>query len=305
MLIDRRKGWGLAALGMLLVSTDSYFVRLSELNGWNVTFLVACLSLPVQLIAQRVIEGGKPLAAFRQHRRGLLIVGTLSAVSQVSFISAVTKTSVSNVVVIVAAAPVIAAIVGRIMLGERTSRQVWVAILITIAGVLIVVSGSVGESNLTGDFFALIAIVCFSINMNVWRRYSDMSRFVGLALAAMIAIVITVWFIDNPFGHDSRAYFSVACMGLLFNPMGRIAHTSAPRFAPAAEIALFMPVETLAATAWAWIAFNEKPVTATFIGGGIVIFGMMVGTLGRASAPSGPGRETVSYDEVTLGTGPA
>ena len=127
----------------------------------------------------------------------------------------------------------------------------------------------------------------------------------ALALAAMIAIVITGWFIDNPFGHDSRAYFSVACMGLLFNPMGRIAHTSAPRFAPAAEIALFMPVETLAATAWAWIAFNEKPVTATFIGGGIVIFGMMVGTLGRASAPSDPGRETVSYDEVTLGTGPA
>lgn len=305
MLIDRRKGWGLAALGMLLVSTDSYFIRLSELNGWNVAFLVGCLSFPVQLVAQRVVEGGKPLAAFRQHRRGLLIVGALSAVSQISFITAVTKTNVSNVVVIVAAAPVIAAIVGRIMLGERTSRQVWLAILITIAGVVIVVSGSVGEPNLVGDFLALVAIVAFAINMNVWRRYSDMSRFVGLALAAMIAIVITVWFIDNPFGHDQRAYFSVACMGLVFNPMGRIAHTNAPRFAPAAEIALFVPVETLAATAWAWIAFNEKPVTATFIGGGIVIFGMMVGTYGRARAPSDPGRETVSHDEVTLGTGPA
>ena len=296
MLIDRRKGWGLAALGMLLVSTDSYFIRLSELNGWNVAFLVGCLTLPVQVVVQRVVEGGKPLKAFRQHRRALLVAGTLSAISQMSFISAVTKTSVSNVVVIVAAAPVIAAVVGRIMLGERTSRQVWGAILITIAGVLIVVSGSVGESNLIGDFLALVAIVCFAINMNVWRRHSDMSRFVGLGLSAAITIVITVWFIDNPFGHDPRAYFSVACMGLLFNPMGRIAHTSAPRFAPAAEIALFMPVETLAATTWAWIAFNEKPVTATFIGGGIVILGMIVGTYGRASAPSDPGREGTHVD---------
>ncbi|MDG1409744.1 MAG: DMT family transporter [Acidimicrobiales bacterium] len=305
MRIDRRKGWGLAALGMLLVSTDSYFIRLSELNGWNVAFLVGCLSLPVQLVAQRVVDGGKPLAAFRQYRSGLLIVGVLSGVSQISFITAVTKTNVSNVVVIVAAAPVIAAIVGRIMLGERTSRQVWLAILITIAGVVIVVSGSVGAPNLVGDFLALVAIVAFAINMNVWRRYSDMSRFVGLALAAMISIAITVWFIDNPFGHDQRAYFSVACMGLLFNPMGRIAHTNAPRFAPAAEIALFVPVETLAATAWAWIAFSEKPVVTTFIGGGIVIFGMIVGTYGRARGPGDLGCETVSRNEVTQGKEPA
>jgi len=283
MLIDRRKGWGLAALGMLLVSTDSYFIRLSELSGWNVAFLVACFSFPVQLLFQRVVEGGRPVEAFRRYRRGLLIVGTLSGISQISFISAVTRTNVSNVVVIVAAAPIIAAIVGRVMLGERTSRQVWVAILITIGGVVIVVSGSIGEPNLTGDFLAVLAIVAFAVNMNVWRRYSDMSRFVGLALSAIVTGGIAVWFIDNPFSHDLRAYASVACMGLLFNPLGRIAHTNAPRFAPAAEIALFVPVETLAATAWAWIAFNEQPVTATFIGGAIVIAGMIVGTLGRVT----------------------
>ncbi len=294
MLINRRKGWGLAALGMLLVSTDSYFVRLSELNGWNAAFLVACLSLPVQLLVQRVVEGGRPVAAFRKYRRGLVTVGILSGISQVAFISAVTKTSVSNVVVIVAAAPIIAAIVGRIMLGERTSRQVWVAILVTIVGVVIVVSGSVGEPNLTGDFLAVLAIVSFAININVWRLYSDMSRFVGLACAAFVTGLISVWFIDNPFGHDVRAYFAIACMGILFNPLGRIAHTNAPRFVPAAEVALFIPVETLAATAWAWMAFNEKPVAATFIGGAVVIAGMIVGTLGRASATTTP--ETVTQD---------
>ncbi len=290
MLDDRRKGWGLAALGMLLVSTDSYFIRLSELNAWNVAFLVSCFSLPVQLLFQRVVEGGRPIAAFRRYRRGLLIVGTLSGISQISFIGAVTRTDVSNVVVIVAAAPVIAAVVGRVMLGERTSRQVWTAILITIAGVVIVVSGSIGEPNLTGDFLAVLAIVAFAINMNVWRLYSDMSRFVGLALSAFVTGGIAVWFIDNPFSHDLRAYFSVTCMGLLFNPLGRISHTNAPRFVPAAEVALFIPVETLAATTWAWIAFDEQPVTATFIGGAIVIAGMVVGTLGRATGA--PARET-------------
>ena len=299
MLIDRRKGWGLAAFGMLLVSTDSYFIRLSKLDGWDMAFLAACASLPVYLLLQRVVEGGQPVAAFRQFRRGLLIVGTLSGISQVSFVLAVTKTDVANVVVIVASAPIIAAVTGRVMLGERTSRRVWVAILITIVGVVIVVSGSIGGSNLIGDFLALVAILAFSINMNVWRLYSDMSRYVGLAISAGVTMLAAVWFIENPFGHDARAYLSVACMGLLFNPLGRLCHTNAPRFVPAAEVGLFIPVETLAATTWAWVAFDEKPVTATFIGGGIVILGMIFGTLGRASA-----NPTIESAQATVGTDP-
>jgi len=279
---DRRKGWGLAALGMLLVSTDSYFVRLSELSGWDIVFLVGVLSIPVQFLLQRLFDGGKPIEVFRRHPRPLLAVGLLAGVSQITFVTAITRTNVSNVVVIVAAAPLVAAVIGRIFLGERVSRRVWVAILITIVGVVIVVSGSIGEPNLTGDMLAMVAVLAFSINMNVWRRYGDMSRFVGLGLAAIVIVVVSAFFAD-PFGHSGQAYLAVAAMGLVFNPLGRVAHTHAPRFAPVAEVALFTPVETLAATTWAWLAFNESPTTATFIGGAVVIGGVVYGTLARFS----------------------
>lgn len=277
----RRTGWGLAALGMLLVSTDSFFVRLSELDGWDVTFLVAALSLPLQLTLQRLFDGGRPLRKLRACPAGLVAVGALGAGSQTTFVIAVTKTDVANVVVIVAASPIVAAVVGRLFFGERTSLRVAAAIAVTIVGVLIVVSGSLGEPRLQGDLLAVAAIVCFAISINIWRRYREASRFVGLALSAAGSLIVSAFFVDNPFGHDARAYAAVVCMGLVFNPLGRLCHTSAPRFAPSSEVALFTPVETLAATSWAWIAFGETPEAATFAGGAVVIAGMLWGTIAR------------------------
>ncbi|MEM9202695.1 MAG: DMT family transporter [Actinomycetota bacterium] len=275
--VERRRGWGLAALGMLLVSTDSFFVRLADVDGWTMAFLVSVLSLPLQLALQRFVEGGDPVARLRASPRGLATVGVLSGISQVCFVLAVTRTDVANVVVIVASSPIMAAVVGRLFFGEGTSRRTWTAILITVVGVVIVVSSSIGEPNLSGDLLAMVAVLAFSTNMNVWRRHREQSRFVGLSLAAFVTIVITVWFAD-PFGHSATVYLAAAGMGLVFNPLGRLCHTTAPRYAPASEVALFTPVETLAATTWAWIAFNEQPTVQTFVGGAVIVLGLLYGT---------------------------
>ena len=280
MLEGRQRGWALAALGMLLVSTDSFFVRLADIDGWTIAFLVSALSLPLQLGLQRAFDGGRPIARFRESPRGLLTVGVLSGISQVCFVTAVTRTDVANVVVIVASSPIMAAVVGRVFFGERTSRRTWIAILITVVGVVIVVSSSIGEPNLVGDLLAMAAVLAFSINMNVWRRYKRQSRFVGLALAAFVTIAISIWFAD-PFGHEPKVYLAAIGMGLIFNPLGRLCHTSAPRYAPASEVALFTPVETLAATAWAWIAFSEQPPAQTFLGGTVILAGLLYGTARR------------------------
>ena len=271
MIEGRQRGWVLAALGMLLVSTDSYFVRLADIDGWTMAFLVSVVSLPVQLALQRVVEGGDVVGAFRASPRGLATVGILSGVSQVCFIIAITRTDVANVVVIVAASPIIAAVVGRVFFGERTNRRTWIAI---------VVSSSIGSPNLVGDLLALTAVAAFSTNMNVWRRYREQSRFIGLSIAASVTIVITVWF-AAPFGLSTQVYLAAIGMGLLFNPIGRLCLTSAPRHAPASEVALFTPVETLAASAWAWIAFSEQPSTRTFLGGAVIFLGLLYGTVGR------------------------
>lgn len=275
---DRRIGWALAAIGMLLVSTDSLFVRLAKADGWDIAFLVAAFSLPVHIVLNRRFETITPAQALRQTPVPLFAVAALAATSQIAFVTAVTRTDVSNVVVIVAAAPILAGVIGRFWFAERVRPRVWGAIAITVFGVLVVVSGSLGKPTLEGDLLAVLAIAAFALNLNVWRRYPEMSRFVGLGLSAVITLVVTAGF-ASPFAFKLETVLAAGAMGLVFNPAGRIAHTNAPRFAPAAEVALFTPIETVAATLWAWLAFSERPEVATFIGGAIVLVGVLFGTV--------------------------
>ena len=285
MTNNRAIGWTLAGVGMLLMSTDSLFIRLSGASDWDIAFIVAAFSLPSQLILNRVFGKGGVVQSFRAHPRPMLLAASLALCSQLAFIAAINRTEVANAVVVIGAAPVLAAFAGWILLKERTDRRTWIAIALSMVGILIVVSGSLGRASLAGDLLALLAITIFSINFTVWRRFPEMNRFVGLGLSALMTLVITAPLAD-PFSHDSSVYIPLALMGLFFNPIGRVCLVSAPRFISSAETALFVPVETVTASAWAWLAFSEIPSGRTVAGGVVVLTAVLWGTFGRLIGPS-------------------
>jgi len=286
---------------MLVVSTDSFFVRWSRAEVWDLVFWVALISLVTYFVAgspfatgsrsvagssfvtgSRSVAGSRtepmnPIRLWRSFPVPLTAIAVLSTVSQVSYITAVTRTTVSNVVVIVGASPVMVALVGRVFFGERTTRRVWTAIVVTFAGMTVIVAGSVGEPNLDGDLLAVAAVLAFSVGVNIWRRWPEMSRIVGLSMASALSVVVASFF-ASPLSMDGRAYLACLGMGLL-NPLGRLLHTSAPKYAPAAEVALFTPVETVAASLWAWLAFSEVPEAGTVFGAAIIIAGVLYGTV--------------------------
>ena len=87
-------------------------------------------------------------------------------------------------------------------------------------------------------------------------------------------------------GAPGRVFVAAGLMGLLFNPLGRVSYTTAPRYAPTAEVALFSPVETVAATTWAWLFFSERPSVGTVVGGAVVLAAVIYGTVGGRSVGS-------------------
>ena len=274
----RRLGWLLAGVGMLSVSTDSLWIRLSQADAVDVSFWVACCSVPLYTALSHRVDGCWPLEAFRRHPWQQLAIGALTGGSQLCFIIAVTQTRVANVVAIVAAVPLMAAVCAWIWLRERISRETGIAIAITMAGIGAIVSSSVGEPTLTGDLLGVLAIVGFSVSLTMWRRYPDMSRLVGLSIGGVMTVVALVYW-ASPLSLDLRAYLSIAAMGLLFNPFGRLPLSNAPRFAPVADVALFAPIETVAGTIWAAAFFNELPRPVAAVGAVIVLIGVFYGTI--------------------------
>ena len=57
---------------------------------------------------------------------------------------------------------------------------------------VIIVARSVGEPTLDGDLLAIAAITAFAINMNIWRRFPEMSRVTGLGSSSVLVMIVSV-----------------------------------------------------------------------------------------------------------------
>ena len=281
----RQLGLLLAFTGMFLVSTDSLLIRVaerdSEIDGWTIAFMVGLFSTPVAWSMATRSLGRRVLVEAILWRRQLLTTGIVSAIGTTSFLTAVTLTSVSNVVAIIAAGPIFAAVLARIALHERTSGRTWRAIACVLGGITVIVGGSMSGGGVGGDLMALVAIIGFSVNLVIWRRYPDLPRTLVVAMAATMTALLTAWPADLALV-DRRAFFATLLMGGLFGPVARLCMSTATRHAPAAEVSMFTPVETVTASLWVWLWFDEVPPTPTFIGGALVVAAVAYGLTGPA-----------------------
>ena len=293
----RRLGLLLAFSGMFLVSTDSLLIRVaerdSEVDGWTIAFMVGLFSTPVTWsIAIRSL-GRTTVSTVVSWKRTLLLTGILGAVGTTSFLTAVTLTAASNVVAIIAAAPIFSAVLARMALRERTSGRTWRAIGATVVGVTVIIGGSMAAGGGNGDLLALLAILVFSINLVIWRRYPDLPRTLVVAATATAPALATAIPADTSL-LDRRALVATLLMGGLFGPIARLCMSTATRHAAAAEVSLFTPVETIAASLWVWMYVpDEVPPTLTFIGGTIVVVAVFYGLTGPAAeVQAGPPRSS-------------
>lgn len=276
-LSPRTLGIGLAAGGMFIVSTDSLITRAAEVSGFTVTFWFGMFVAPAMLVSM-MLMGHRPSGIVRQIDRPMLLSAILQAGSSTCFIFAVKNTSISNVVVIIAAAPIVASLIAWIAIRERTAPRVWAGIALSMFGIGIVMSGSFGGGGVSGDLLSVLAITFWSTNLIVWRAHPTMNRFLAVGLAGIVMAVISLAEADL-LGHSFDTYLLLFAMGSITGPLGRIAMATATRYIPAAEVSLFTPIETLAAILWAWIFFDETPSVATYIGGAVVGIAFAVATV--------------------------
>ena len=274
----------LAAGGMIALSTDSLFARLADADAADILFWIGLLTGTVTAVVVVTSDRTTPWAIVRRDGAPLLIAAALQAVMISCFVLAVRNTSIANVAAIIAAAPLGAAALSWLLLRERTERRVWVAIGVSALGIAIVISGSVGGGRLEGDLLAIGAVVAYGFSVVLLRRWTTVSRTMVVGLGGFAIAIVTVWFATLT-GHSAKTWFAFVAMGAVFGPLARVMLASAPRYLPAAEVALFAPLETALAPLWAYLAFDERPAGATWLGGAVVLAGVLWAVAPRRKSP--------------------
>ena len=218
-----------------------------------------------------VVERGRVREACRSIGRAGLGFALSLAVASGAFIVALNHASVAQVLFIQSIAPVLAALLGRALLGEAVSRRTSAAMVVALLGVGVMV-GSPGGGSALGSGLAVVMAVGFAVGIVIARHRRDVSMAPATVLAQLMLLVAATPFALAESPHvGAPDVLWLVLLGAGQIGLGLILFTIGARLIPAAQVALISLLEVVLGPMWVWLAMGERPGSATFVGGAIVV----------------------------------
>jgi len=271
---NHKAGVIIVVLGVLVLSFDALLIRLADAAAWDVVFWRGALmgiSLALFTALNRRIE---VFAAFFEYGLPAYSTAILQGFGTAMFVLAISSTSVANTVVLIATAPLFAAIASHFFLKERVHLHTWAACIFVVVGVALVFSSSFQLSDALGNLFALLAALGLGGNLTILRRHPEMPRIPLVAVSGtMIALIALP--LSAPFELSGDSYVVLIIMGMVQMPLALILITSGTRYLTSPEVSLFLLLETLFGPIWVWMVFGET-VSYQTLAGGLIIIGTLV-----------------------------
>ena len=268
------KGLLMTVFAVIILSPDSVLIRLvedasPEVDSWTVLFWRGLLYAVGVSLLVFIKYRSKTIKEFQNIGKGGLLIGFFSGISTGTFVFAIVYTSIANALVIISTGPIMIAIVSWFLLKEKSSLITWASMIIVFIGIYIVMSGNFGGDKLVGDLFALATAVMMGFTFTLTRKYKTINMVpvnaIGGVIAAFIAFIMA-----NKIAVPIEVFKYVLAMGTILSISFSLI-TIAPRYMPAAEVGMIMPLETVLGTLIAWYVINEEPTANALIGGSIVI----------------------------------
>ncbi len=267
---NQHKGSLLAFIGVMFITPDSLFIRLSNLDTWGLLFYRGAIPFVVVLIGLVLFyRSNFFIALLKIGYPGIFYVISFS-VCNITFIVSIQNTNVANTLIMVAMAPMLSAILASIFLKEPTKKETWIAIFITFFSVTFIFYDSIKLGNIIGDVFGFITALGLAINANLARFAKDRDLIPSAVIGKLVVAIFAFFFVDNIdlLGNDLIIVplMCIMCVAIPF-----VLVTIAPRFISAPEVNLFFLLEVILGPIWVWLIIHEQPSLQTIIGGLIII----------------------------------
>jgi drug/metabolite transporter (DMT)-like permease len=178
-----------------------------------------------------------------------------------TFMLALMRTTVANVLVMSSLQPFFAAILARLVLGEHVRARTWITMAVAFAGVFIMFADILGGGAVSGALLALVVPVAAAVNIVTLKRSAHKIDF---AAPVMIGGVLALYATLGAF------QLALPCVFLSIWVVKRLS---------AAEVGLLALLEVILGPIWVWLAFNEQPTPLALMGGAIVLGALAVNEL--------------------------
>ena len=275
---EHRKGVVLMIGATLCWATAGVLVRNMEVtDGWKITFWRSFFMTVFMLLVLAYRHGS---GGIWQRIRAMgwpgVLTGMLFAGMMISFILALSLTTVANTLVVGSISPFVAAVCGYLFLGEKVAPRTWFAMTIAIGGIVIMFFDALSGTGWTGNLIALCIPIGFGANVVLLRKHRHAIDMMPSVLLAGIFSTLVALPFALPLAVSVADLGLISVMGVLQLAIGLLLMMAAVPYLASAEIGLLSILEIVFGTLSVWLFVGERPSQAALVGGGMVIAALIV-----------------------------
>ncbi|WP_111493212.1 MULTISPECIES: DMT family transporter [Marinobacter] len=271
----RLRGFMIVGLGVLLLSPDALLVKSTSVSSEVFLFWRGLLLALSFAVIHSVRYGRELLPAMRACGRRGFYCGLAFAGSTLGFVTGMKHTAAGNVLVILNTAPVIAALLAWLIWRERLPLRTWVLILVCVSGATLMALGEMGKGQPLGLLMAGLAAFSLASNLAVARSRPQADMSLMLIFGALLICGAAALFGGMQWpGWPDFGFIVLLCIGFL--PAASILIQTGPRYLPAAEVSLFLLLETVIGSLLVWLFLDELPGPLAFAGGAIILSALAI-----------------------------
>lgn len=271
-------------LGGVILSTDSLFIRMMNIpDSWTIVVLRGIFMWAVCMLVWACWRRSRHTLGQPWLTKDNTLAALFFCIASACFVNALNRGNVATVLVIISSTPFISALISRVFFNIKSDRNVMVAALAGIVGVIIVMSGRTEGHHALANVFALATAVSMALAFIFTSRIKGgavgLPSLGGLLASLLIALWMGPELAANLKTLNIAQYGWVLAEGALIMPlaMGLIALST--RYVSPANAGLFLLLETALAPLWMALFMDEMPTIQAIIGGGTIVVAVILQTL--------------------------
>lgn len=254
--------------------------HLEAARSFEVTFWRSAFTVLALLILLPAIRGRATLTrSLRVGGKTLWLSGLCWCVMFTAFMVAITLTSVANVLITMASAPLMTALISRMFLGHRLAARTWSAIVVAGIGIAWMYArefSAADPQHLAGTLIALAVPIAAAVNWVViqhTRSNADVDLLPAVLIGAAFSALLTLP-LSLPFAASAHDLGLLALLGVVQLAIPCLLSVAAARHLSAPEASLLALLEVIFGVAWVWLGANEAPAGHVLGGGALVLIAL-------------------------------
>jgi drug/metabolite transporter (DMT)-like permease len=286
---QHRLGIALVVAAAVAWSTAPFFTRLLPYDSWTILFWRGMFGGGLIAVIMILLQGRAGLRNLVGMGKSGWLVASYSTLGMLAFIPALQLTSVSNVAIIIATGPFLAAALAWVWLRETPRLRTILASVVALCGVAIIVGNADMGSDILGIALACFMALAIAAMTVMVRRHKDTSMVAAAAISNFLGSVVSIPFAHGITSVTGLDLFTLAMFGFFQVALGLTLFFLGSRLLPSSQAALISTLETPLMPFWVWLAFAEIPALRVLLGGALVMGAVIADIVGdsREQKPAG------------------